>query len=72
MLRQQLLGNKNVVNDAAPILAAYFDRKRLAELGFTSPLSDLNDFDAKCFLLISSEIDKWHEEQRKRDSHGRK
>jgi hypothetical protein len=66
MLRHQLAGHKNVVNDAAPIIGAYFDRKRLAELGYTSPLSDLSDFEAKCFLLISQEIDKFHSEEMKR------
>jgi len=47
-------------------------RKRLAELGYTSPMSDLPDWKARCFVLISSYIDELvAKENKKRSKNGK-
>lgn len=47
----------NLVNEAAPYLAEYVTRKRLAKLGFTSPLDALDSLKADIFCMIDAEID---------------
>lgn len=50
-------------NETAFILAEYTKRKRLAELGFVSPLDDLDLITAECFVEISREIDNIESER---------
>lgn len=47
-----------LVNDASPYVAEYNVRKRLATLGFTSPLKDLPSWKADIFVTIDAEIQK--------------
>lgn len=42
--------------EAAPYLAEYISRKRLASLGFTSPISELDCIKAEIFCMIDTEI----------------
>lgn len=55
-----------LINNAAPILAEYNARKRLADLGFTSDLSSLDCVKAEAFIVISQELDRLQAEEYKR------
>ena len=62
-----------MTTDAAHWVAEYNARRRLAVLGYTSPIADLDDYTARIFLEIDATVDK--EESRlmkERTRHGRK
>jgi hypothetical protein len=48
----------SLVNEAAPFLAEYSQRKRLAKLGYTSNIGELCALKAEIFGIIDHEIDK--------------
>lgn len=48
----------HLVNEAAPYLAEYTQRKRFAKLGYTTSISELSALKAEVFLLIDCEIEK--------------
>lgn len=58
-------------NEAAPFLAEYSQRKRLAKLGYTTPMSGLSALKAEIFGIIDVEIDKCQSEDA-RSKHGRR
>ncbi len=39
-------------------MAEFFARQRLKDLGYTSKFDDLDEYKAKIFIQISTEIDK--------------
>lgn len=49
-----------------PFVREYIARKRLSELGFTSPLAELSCVKADAFNLISSQLDKLEAEKAKK------
>lgn len=57
--------NKGFTNEAAPIVAEYAARKRLADIGYTTDFDELDSIKADCFLLISGEIDRLDREKSK-------
>lgn len=59
-------GYKQAVPRAAPIVSEYIERKRLAGIGFTSPLSDLPAWKAEAFVFIDSQLDKLQAEEMKK------
>lgn len=59
-------GAKNFSNEAAPIVAEYASRKRLADLGYTTSFDELDAIKAECFLMISGQISKLDSEKAKR------
>jgi hypothetical protein len=48
--------------EASKYVAEYSTRKKLAVLGFTSPLKDLPAWKAEIFVLIDNELNKMHDE----------
>lgn len=58
-------------NEAAPFLAEYCQRKRLAKLGFVTNINELSAYKADIFSMIDAEIDSIQIEQSKR-SHGKR
>jgi hypothetical protein len=50
----------------------YIERKRLAALGYTSSMDDLDCYTASCLLLVSQELDKLESEDMKKKSKGSK
>lgn len=58
-------------NEAAIFVAEYAQRKRLAKLGYTSSISDLDALKAEIFGIIDVELDKCQAEDM-RSKHGRK
>lgn len=58
-------------NEAAPFIAEYIQRKRLAKLGFTSDISSVSALKAEIFGIIDVELDKCQAEDM-RSKHGRK
>jgi len=44
----------------------YFDRKRLAEMGFTTPLSSLPGAKVAAFLVIDRHLDRLRADKAKR------
>lgn len=45
-------------NEAGPIVEAYFQKKSLAQLGYSFDASDLETFEADCFTIIENELKK--------------
>lgn len=45
-------------NEAAPFIAEYAQRKRLAKLGFTSNISELDATKAEIFGIIDAELNR--------------
>jgi hypothetical protein len=58
-------------NEAAPFVAEYLQRKRLAKLGYTSNISGMDALKAEIFGIIDVEMDKCQAEEM-RSKHGRK
>lgn len=58
-------------NEAAPFLAEYSQRKRLAKLGYTTSISGLSALKAEIFGIIDIEIDSCQAAD-VRSKHGRK
>jgi hypothetical protein len=54
------------------IVAEYFERKRLADIGYTFDGSELPAAKAVRFLIISTEIDKYEREKIQRETSGPK
>ena len=52
-------------NEAAPLLAEFNQRRRLAKLGYQFDPGSLSVFKAECFILIDSEIDRLESEAMK-------
>lgn len=52
-------------NCAADIVADYFDKKLLAELGHTFS-SDITHFEVQCYKIIQSELSKCEDQERKK------
>jgi len=52
---------KNVNTAAAPLLAEYIQRERLAKLGFVSDISRLPVWKAEAFCYISSNFDELYQ-----------
>jgi hypothetical protein len=61
------------MNEAGWLVAEYNQRKRLAKLGFTSPLSELSVMKAEAFCMIDQEIDDLTSKEAKKAGkpHGR-
>lgn len=59
------------MNEAAPFLAEYTQRKRLAKLGYTSSISELSAFKAEVYGIIDQEIDSCQQQEMKAKKHGR-
>lgn len=49
-----------------PYVVEFIHRKRLADLGFTSPLGELPTQKADAFILISSQLDKLETDKNKK------
>jgi len=45
------------VGEAVHIFAEYVQRKRLAKLGYTSNIDDLESWKAEAFIIIDTELD---------------
>jgi hypothetical protein len=45
-------------NEAAPLLAEFNQRRRLAKMGYHFDIRRLSAWKADCFVLIDSEIDR--------------
>jgi hypothetical protein len=61
----------NLQNEAAPWIAEYAQRKRLAKLGYTTNVSELCALKAEIFGIIDVELDKCQSEDM-RSRNGRK
>ena len=57
-----------MMNEKHPVVNEYISRKRLAELGFTSDLSQLPSWKGNDFIFISNELDRLKEQDRKREA----
>ena len=69
MCRQSFKGvGVNVQSPAAPYLAEYNARMRLAKLGYTDDLSNLDSETAEAFLLISQTFSKLESDEMKKKS----
>lgn len=55
-------------NESAPYIAEFFARSRLAKLGFTSNLDDLDSVTAEVFMTIDAEIEKIKADEMKKSS----
>lgn len=55
-------------NESAPFIAEFFARSRLAKLGFTSSLDDLDSVTAEVFMAIDSEIENIKADEMKKAS----
>lgn len=55
-----------MMNAAAPLLAEFNQRRRLAKMGYRFRPEALSVFKAECFVLIDSEIDRLEAEEMKR------
>ena len=53
-------------------MAEYNQRRRLAKLGFTQPLSELDSYRAELFLIISDEIDDYEKKRQEQEAAKRK
>ena len=51
-----------LLNEAAPFIAEYSQRKRFAKLGYTTSISELSALKAEVFGIIDCEIDKLQSE----------
>lgn len=60
------------MNETAWVVAEFNQRRRLAKLGFTQPLSELDSFRAEAFLIISDEIDDFERKRQEQESQKRK
>ena len=58
-------------NEAAYLVDEYSKRKRLAKLGYTSPLGELSAFRADVYAIIDQEIDACQQREMKAKKHGR-
>ena len=61
----------SMTNEAAPFVAEFVQRKRLAKLGYTSSISELDALKAEIFGIIDVELEKCQAEDM-RSKHGRK
>lgn len=61
----------SMTNEAAPFVAEFVQRKRLAKLGYTSSISGLDALKAEIFGIIDVELEKCQAEDM-RSKHGRK
>ena len=59
-------------NETAHFLAEYVTRKRLAKLGYTSPIGQLDALRIEAFCLIDSEIDDLSSKEMKKANGKRK
>ncbi len=55
-------------NNSAPYIAEFFARQRLAKLGFTSSLDELDSVTAEVFITIDAEIEKLKADEMKKAS----
>lgn len=62
---------QNLQNEAAPFIAEYSLRKRLAKLGYQTQMSELSAIKAEIFAIIDVELDKCQADDM-RSKHGRK
>lgn len=60
-----------VINDAAPLVHEYFRRKALAQLGYTSNLSELPAFKVDVYAIIESELNACQQKELKAVKRGR-
>jgi len=51
-----------LLNEAAPFIAEYSQRKRFAKLGYTTSISELSALKAEIFGIIDCELDKLQSE----------
>lgn len=58
-------------NEAAHLVDEYSKRKRLAKLGYTSPIGELSAFHADVYAIIDQEIDACQQREMKAKTHGR-
>lgn len=61
----------SMTNEAAPFVAEFVQRKRLAKLGYTSSISGLDALKAEIFGIIDVELEKCQAEDM-RSKNGRK
>lgn len=61
-----------MVNETGHFLAEYSQRKRLAKLGFTSPLCELSAFKAEVYAIIDAELDECQQRELRAARNGRK
>jgi hypothetical protein len=61
----------SMTNEAAPFVAEFVQRKRLAKLGYTSSISEMDALKAEIFGIIDVELEKCQAEDM-RSKHGRK
>jgi hypothetical protein len=61
----------SMTNEAAPFVAEFVQRKRLAKLGYSSSISELDALKAEIFGIIDVELEKCQAEDM-RSKHGRK
>lgn len=61
----------SLVNEAAPYIAEYSQRKRLAKLGYVTNASELDAIKAEIFAIIDTELDKCQSDDM-RSKNGRK
>jgi len=69
-VRRAYLGAE-IGNEYSFLVAEYSQRKRLAGLGYFSPLEELPAWKSEAFALIESEINK-HQERELKKKRGRK
>lgn len=60
------LSGGHFVGPASYLVAEYAQRKRFAELGYTSPIRDLPAWKSEAFSIISTEIDKLQAQELKK------
>lgn len=58
------------VNEAAPLLVEFNQRRRLAKLGYQFDSRSLSAWKAECFSLIDAEIDRLESEAMKAKTRG--
>lgn len=58
-------------NNSAPYIAEFFARQRLAKLGFTSSLDELDSVTAEVFITIDAEIERFKADEMKKSSRKR-
>lgn len=59
-------------NETAFLLGEYVTRKRLAKLGYTSPIDQLDSFRVEAFCMIDAEIEDLSSKEMKKANGKRK
>lgn len=62
-MRASFGGHRQYQNEAAPVLAEYLQRKRMASLGLTTNLSEIDTITVEAFCLIDQLIEQLREEK---------